>query len=275
MSYWEPIYDYRVKDSLDRYDAKKRLMGYELMEEFEAIAGVFNDLKGDADNLDPETLKGPPGEKGDKGDAFVYEDFTPEQLAGLKGEPGDAGDGAVIPGGTTAGDTVKWNGATWEATAKVCVTPELVSVNDQEYTAKTYIHGDVYLGMSENFYNTPIRHNPDAFPGTTFCGGMAMVGSYIEGSDLNAQTPEEEADKRLIRLRSFEKDAALDMTDNPIYGLCDPDVAQWTSLRSNMPPTMDWVERKLVGIGAGGTVAAPKIVVGATGTDPNTLYFVV
>jgi hypothetical protein len=272
MSYWEPIYDYRVKDSLDRYDAKKRLMGYELMEEFEAIAGVFNDLKGDGDNLDSETLKGP---KGDKGDAFEYEDFTPEQLAGLKGEPGDAGDGAVIPGGTTAGDTVKWNGATWEATAKVCVTPELVSVNDQEYTAKTYIHGDVYLGMSENFYNTPIRHNPDAFPGTTFCGGMAMVGSYIEGSDLNAQTPEEEADKRLIRLRSFEKDAALDMTDNPIYGLCDPDVAQWTSLRSNMPPTMDWVERKLVGIGAGGTVAAPKIVVGATGTDPNTLYFVV
>ena len=30
-----------------------------------------------------------------------------------------------------------------------------------------------------------------------------------------------------------------------------------------------------VGIGAGGTVAAPKIVIGKTGTDPNTLYFVV
>ena len=65
------------------------------------------------------------------------------------------------------------------------------------------------------------------------------------------------------------------MTDNPIYGLCDPDVAQWATLRPQMPPTMDWVERKLVGIGSGGTVAAPKIVVGATGTDPNTLYFVV
>lgn len=30
--------------------------------------------------------------KGDKGDAFTYEDFTPEQLAALKGEKGDKGD---------------------------------------------------------------------------------------------------------------------------------------------------------------------------------------
>lgn len=30
--------------------------------------------------------------KGDKGDAFLYSDFTPEQLAGLKGEKGDKGD---------------------------------------------------------------------------------------------------------------------------------------------------------------------------------------
>lgn len=28
--------------------------------------------------------------KGEKGDAFVYSDFTPEQLAALKGEKGDA-----------------------------------------------------------------------------------------------------------------------------------------------------------------------------------------
>lgn len=37
----------------------------------------------------------PKGEKGDKGDPFIYEDFTPEQLAlltGPKGEKGDKGD---------------------------------------------------------------------------------------------------------------------------------------------------------------------------------------
>jgi hypothetical protein len=36
-------------------------------------------------------LPGPQGEKGDKGDPFVYDDFTPEQLNGLKGPKGDTG----------------------------------------------------------------------------------------------------------------------------------------------------------------------------------------
>ena len=43
----------------------------------------FNDL--------PYKL-GPKGEKGDKGDPFIYEDFTEEQLAKLKGDKGDKGD---------------------------------------------------------------------------------------------------------------------------------------------------------------------------------------
>lgn len=30
------------------------------------------------------------GDKGDKGDAFTYSDFTPEQLAELKGDKGDS-----------------------------------------------------------------------------------------------------------------------------------------------------------------------------------------
>lgn len=34
---------------------------------------------------------GPPGERGEKGDPFVFEDFTPDQLALLKGERGDPG----------------------------------------------------------------------------------------------------------------------------------------------------------------------------------------
>lgn len=35
--------------------------------------------------------------KGDKGDPFVYEDFTPEQLAALKGEPGTPGKDGYTP----------------------------------------------------------------------------------------------------------------------------------------------------------------------------------
>lgn len=38
------------------------------------------------------SMKGEKGDKGDKGDAFIYDDFTAEQLAELKGEKGDKGD---------------------------------------------------------------------------------------------------------------------------------------------------------------------------------------
>ena len=41
---------------------------------------------------DGTTLEVKNGEKGDKGDAFTYDDFTAEQLAALKGEKGDKGD---------------------------------------------------------------------------------------------------------------------------------------------------------------------------------------
>ena len=37
-------------------------------------------------------IQGPVGPKGDKGDAFTYSDFTPDQLAALKGPKGDKGD---------------------------------------------------------------------------------------------------------------------------------------------------------------------------------------
>ena len=43
----------------------------------------------DLQNPESKNIKGP---KGDKGDPFIYSDFTPDQLAGLKGEKGDKGD---------------------------------------------------------------------------------------------------------------------------------------------------------------------------------------
>ena len=57
--------------------------------DLETLKGIKGD-KGDAftyDDFTQEQLEGLKV-KGDKGDPFVYEDFTPEQLEGLKGEPG-------------------------------------------------------------------------------------------------------------------------------------------------------------------------------------------
>lgn len=38
------------------------------------------------------SLRGPKGDPGDKGDPFKFSDFTPEQLNSIKGKPGDKGD---------------------------------------------------------------------------------------------------------------------------------------------------------------------------------------
>lgn len=38
------------------------------------------------------SLRGPKGDPGDKGDPFKFSDFTPEQLNAIKGKPGDKGD---------------------------------------------------------------------------------------------------------------------------------------------------------------------------------------
>ena len=57
------------------------------------------------------TIELTPGPKGDKGDAFTYDDFTPEQLAALKGVDGkDGQNGADGKDGKSAFDIAKENG---------------------------------------------------------------------------------------------------------------------------------------------------------------------
>ena len=61
------------------------------------------------------------GEKGDKGDPFLYEDFTPEQLASLKGDKGE--DGVDGESATIESVTVETGDAGTEASVTVGGTP--------------------------------------------------------------------------------------------------------------------------------------------------------
>ena len=65
------------------------LSGYVTKETGNANQITFADGQTFQAKLNAGTLK---GEKGDKGDAFTYDDFTPEQLASLKGDKGDTGE---------------------------------------------------------------------------------------------------------------------------------------------------------------------------------------
>lgn len=62
-----------------------------------------NGLKGDKgdpflyEDFTPDQLQALKGEKGDKGESLTFEDLTPDQVALLKGEKGDKGDTPTIP----------------------------------------------------------------------------------------------------------------------------------------------------------------------------------
>ena len=103
----------------------------------------------------------------------------------------------------------------------------------------------MYVGMSANFRGKVLPTNPKDRPGTTFCGGMAMLGSW-NGQSLNPQSQDEIDDPSLIRRRAFDKDAALDMSDNPIYHAADPDDPKWSDLRDSMVPTVEWIKKNAI-----------------------------
>ena len=79
------------------------------------VDSLEDTLKNKADNQYVDdaiaAIKLTPGPKGDKGDAFTYDDFTPEQLAALKGSDGKDGiDGQNGIDGKSAFDIAKENG---------------------------------------------------------------------------------------------------------------------------------------------------------------------
>ena len=119
-----------------------------------------------------------------------------------------------------------------------------IHIGIKDYRAKVHTYGDLYTGMSENFYGEIIPTNPDDKPGTLFSGGMVCLGSYIDGETLQPVNQAERDNPALIRQRAFKRDSGIDMTYNPIYYLPDPDEPEWAGLRDSMPPTMKWLEDK-------------------------------
>lgn len=59
-------------------------------------AEQLEDLKGEKGDTGATGPQGTKGDKGDKGEPFIYSDFTEAQLAALKGDKGDKGDDYVI-----------------------------------------------------------------------------------------------------------------------------------------------------------------------------------
>ena len=145
-----------------------------------------------------------------------------------------------------------------------------VSIGARDYRSKIFVHGDCYLGMSSNFYGKILPTNPDDKPGTFFCGGQAMLGSYIEGEPLTPISQAERDDPSLIRQRAFVQDASLDMSYNVIYNLGDPDDPRWPQLREKMACTVGWIEKNaIVDDGTGKIVSKTSTLFGDSNDDQH------
>ena len=145
-----------------------------------------------------------------------------------------------------------------------------VSIGARDYRSKVFVHGDCYLGMSENFYGKILPTNPDDKPGTFFCGGQSMLGSYIEGEPLTPINQAEIDDPSLIRQRAFVQDAALDMALNPIYNTASPSDPKWAKLRDKMCVTVEWIEENaIVDDGTGKVVSKTSSLFGDSNDDQH------
>ena len=102
------------------------LSGYVTKETGNANQITFADGQTFQAKLDAGILKGDTGAvgaKGDKGNAFTYEDFTPEQLLALKGEKGDKGD----PGVSSIDDTTASSNTTYSSNKIETIKEDLSS----------------------------------------------------------------------------------------------------------------------------------------------------
>jgi len=195
---------------------------------------------------DKDTLPTGNGDKVIKG-SEVDADFNAisTELNSIRNDMVQAGDGIVdINEGQADGEVLKWvssasewvntntlnvgfDSVTIEGTviskdpASKSVTfiadKDRVEIGVRSFATNTFINGDVFLGMSANFLGVDLPVNNDVKPGNTFCGGMVMTGSYINGQSLypiyNGETEEQIMD------RAFSKDAALNMNGNLLFGL--------------------------------------------------------
>ena len=151
MSYDESIVKYGDKDSLKAGDPDKRIMGYELQAEFDAIGATFEGMKDEEGHLPGTT-------------------------------PGDG-----LPVGESEGQLTYWDGADWATTSLIKVRPGLTEgvairtgtlvgdSNDDQH----FIVGDTYIGYTENGDKPD---NSDTVGGTLFLNRGMIVGRDNEGN---------------------------------------------------------------------------------------------
>ena len=186
MTYKKPVHDYRSKDSLQSGNPKKKVMGYELMEDFEAIAREIDKLEG-----------GLAGEFVEKtGDVMTGPLTTPkltatEIVAGKVSASTFHGDGEEITGIITdqladvnsedaeRDDLLIFNGSVWEAGSLPFVETSLtfkggLDLTDSSLYPTEISDGDLYVASEDGVV---------ASEWTGIAGASVYTGNFVGWAD--------------------------------------------------------------------------------------------
>ena len=186
MTYKKPVHDYRTKDSLKSGNPDKKVMGYELMEDFEAIAREIDKLEG-----------GLAGEFVEKtGDVMTGPLTTPkltatEIVAGKVSASTFHGDGEEITGIITdqladvnsedaeRDDLLIFNGSVWEAGSLPFVETSLtfkggLDLTDSSLYPTEISDGDLYVASEDGVV---------ASEWTGIAGASVYTGNFVGWAD--------------------------------------------------------------------------------------------
>ena len=213
-----------------------------------AIA-VAHGFKGD-EQAWLDSLRGPKGDPGDKGDPFKFSDFTQEQLNALKGKKGDPGN----PGSAErAAELLKDKNVYLPDASVETVLAKLVELlgdtikltyKQLEYiqplVGQTYLDlkGEPHFKVSVNdgekieFVSDNLRVNIDAFGETDilvkyFDLADRVVGSAAIRGVIVGETPDKEYRENGITYKLFGTNLKMNITGNTVNGNFNDNPKNW------------------------------------------------
>ena len=223
-----------------------------------AIA-VAHGFKGD-EQAWLDSLRGPKGDPGDKGDPFKFSDFTPEQLNALKGKKGDPGN----PGSAErAAELLKDKNVYLPDASVETVLAKLVellgdtiqvSYKPIEYiqplVGQTYLDlkGEPHFKVSVNggekieFVSDNLRVNIDAFGETDilvkyFDLADRVVGSVAIRGVIVGETPDKEYRENGITYKLFGTTLKMNITGNTVNGNFNDNPKNWNVTKKTIYAT--------------------------------------
>ena len=183
-------------------------------------------------------------------------------------------------------DYLVFNGSDWESEQIAIIDTELTYQGAVDMTGAAPLNpanGDLYINDTDGVVSASwgVIAGVKVSAGNVVGWADKTARWYLMGDIASGSVTDVQGGAGIIVNDSVPSSPVVSLDKTETDKWYEPKFAKSTAFNKNFGTTAGTVSdgghvhSQYVSIGSGGTIAAPKIVVGATGTDPNTLYFVV